>query len=225
MNSKKSSMSELPPYSESGPSTTINRVAGHVNTVSIADLQNDYFKIVRTSTNDYIVALTVDPTPIYRVKTSAKPSDVDDILIFPASGDANIPVAAAKLAINPKKSEPVAHICTASPHLPNASWRPLTKTSLLSPHDYKCDIPLVTVPGQNPVLHPFNWRTSLSENQYYELWWFGQFDFMCHFAMCTPKPEGAYPDPLIQIRRGGGLQFELSVILGMFTIYRHLARR
>lgn len=113
MNSKKSSMSELPTYSESGPSTTINRVAGHVNTVSVADLQNDYFKIVRTSTNDYIVSLTVDPTPIYRVKRFAEPSDVDDILIFPASGNAT-PVAAAKLVINPKKSEPVAHICTAS---------------------------------------------------------------------------------------------------------------
>jgi hypothetical protein len=208
-----------------------NSIDGNVQTCCIKDLQHSYIKIVRESSTSYYICLTVDPTPLYRIEFSKDPSAVGDILVFPASNSSSVAVAAARLAKNPKRKEPVATICTLSPHRPDAKWRPLLKSSLLAiGEEYKSSIPIVTVPGMQPTAKSFAWRTALS-NPYFQLCWDGPLlhqparayidgeqDFRHLFATCVMKGGDESQDNLIEMRRGGGLEFELTVVLELFAI-------
>ena len=233
--------SNLPPYSEKTSSSTPRsqttdnsyRIAGTVQTCSIRDFQVDYLTIVRESATSYSIALTVDPTPLYRIELVSSSTKVGDIQIFPAS-DSKLPaIAAARLSANPKsKSEPSATICTSSPHLPDALWRPLARVGgMFAVDDYQSAIPIVTVPGRTAAPHQFSWRVESLSEPFYQLLWDGPLPFVpsamfMHdqrgseyvFATLARKtsPEGG--DNLVQIRRGGGLDFELSVILELFVI-------
>lgn len=236
-------MTELPPYSADPPTAasealTNNRIAGIVNTISITDLQSDYFRVIRESPTSYFLNLTVDPTPIFRIELPTDPSALGDILIFPAFSSSSDPIAAARLTKNPKRSDPIAQLCTASPHLSNAKWRPILKAPPLSyGADYKCSIPIITVPGSKPIMKEFTWQTKLPA-PYYQLWWDGAFpsepeyqhsqrafDARSIFATFTPKSVSRSPENLIRLRRGGGLEFELSVVLGMIAIFYHVGKK
>jgi hypothetical protein len=238
-----SSDSKLPPYSEHPPfkggsapnaQVTANRIAGNVQTCSIKDLQIDYLKIVRESATSYYICLSVDPTPIYRIEFVSDSTKIGDIQVFPAFDPALPAVAAARLSRNPKsKSEPVAMICTSDPYLPDARWRSLTRASTLAlSEDYRSSIPIVTVPGTAPTHHQFAWRTSLCE-PFFELWWEGPLPHVSSRGFTKDDRDSRYlfatvvrrvaetEENLIEIRRGGGLEFELNVVLEMFVILQH----
>ena len=233
--------SNLPPYSEKTASSSprsqtmdnSQRIAGTVQSYSIRDFQVDYLTLVRESATSYYIALTVDPTPLYRIELVSSSTKLGDIQIFPAS-DSTLPaIAAARLSANPKsKSEPAATICTSSPHLPGAVWRPLARVGgMFAVDDYQSAIPIVTVPGRAAAPHHFSWRVGSLSEPFYQLLWDGPLPLVPSamfmndqrgseyvFATLAKKtsPEGG--DNLVQIRRGGGLDFELSVILELFVI-------
>jgi hypothetical protein len=230
----------LPPYSEKQPAAemsthsapaTANRITGSIQTCSIRDYQVDYLTIVPVSATSYHICLTVDPTPLYRIELLSD-SKVGDIQIFPASNTSLPPVAAARLSANAKsKTEPAATICTSSPHLPDAAWRPVqTSTGMLSVESYKTAIPIITVPGRSPTPHEFSWRTGSLAEPFYQLWWEGPLPLFPEarffrdqrgseyiFATVSRK-TAAGGENLIEIRRGGGLDFELSVVLELFVV-------
>jgi hypothetical protein len=234
-----SNTASLPPYSEKHPSiessapsaqTTADRIAGTVQTCSIRDFQVDYLTIVRDSPTSYHVSLTVDPTPLYRIELVSD-SKIGNIQVFPAFDTALPAVAAARLSANPKsKSEPSAMICTSSPHLPDALWRPLIRTGMLSVESYQTSIPIVTVPGRAPAPHQFSWRTGSLSEPFYQLWWDGPLPLVpgsmfmhdqrgSEYVFATMARKTAQSgENLIEIRRGGGLNFELSVVLELFVI-------
>jgi hypothetical protein len=235
--------SKLPPYSEYPPSKggsapsakiTTNRIAGNVQTCSIKDHQVDYLKIIRESATSYYICLSIDPTPLYRIEVVSDSTKIGDIQVFSAA-DTTLPaVAAARLSRNPKsKSEPVAMICTSEPHLPDARWRPVTRApTLWIGEDYRSSIPIVTLPGTAPTYRQFAWRTSLCE-PFFELWWDGPLPHMSPRGFTKDDRDSRYvfatvvrraaeaEDNLIEIRRGGGFEFELSVVLEMFMILHH----
>lgn len=241
-------MSELPPYSADPPSTeeipsaqvTYNRIAGDRHTISIADHQHDYFKLVRASPTSFTISLTVDPTPIYRIEFSLDSSDVGDIAVFPAFSDSKLLVASIRFIKNPKKNEAIATICMASPHLPSTRSLSLFKASSLAyGQDYRSSIPIIAVPGMSPTLKTFVWRTTISA-PYFELWLDGPlpnqsqnqhqlrdaaWDNKYLFATCNPPGPGQRHDNIIMVRRGGGLEFELAVILEMIAILHSMNRR
>ena len=244
-------MSELPPYSEAPPpvvpaeasaQTTNGRIAGAVLTCSIADMHHDYFKITRESATRYQLSLTVDPTPIYRVELTRDPTVVGDIVVLPVFSSRGA-VAAVKFA-NLKKSktryEPVATVCAQEPCRPDMTWLPLVKASVLGPRKdcemYRSSIPIVTVPGLKASIETFVWRFKPSAT-YFEMsseWPLPyepgrtsnqtEGDSRLVFARVTLKSSGkTYPE-VIEIRRGGGLEFELTVVLNAFTILHNMNR-
>lgn len=235
-----SNTANLPPYSEKHPSketwapsapTTASRIAGTVQTCSIRDFQVDYLTIVRDSATSYHLSLTVDPTPLYRIELVSSSTKIGNIQIFPAS-DSTLPaIAAARLSANPKsKSEPSATICTSSPTQPDALWRPLTRTGMFSVEDYQSAIPIITVPGRAATPHQFSWRAGSLSEPFYQLWWNGPLPLVpasmfmhdqrgseyVFATMARKTADGG--DNLVEIRRGGGMDFELSVILELFVI-------
>jgi len=235
-----SNTTHLPPYSEKHPSkeppvlsaqTTVNRIASTVQTCSIRDFQVDYLTIVRVSPTTYHISLTVDPTPLYRIELVSDPTTIGSIQIFTASNTTLPAVAAARLSANTKsKIEPAATICTSSPHLPDALWRPLTRTGMFSVDDYQTSIPIVTVPGRAATPHQFSWRTGSLSEPFYHLLWDGPLPLVPTSRFMHDQRGSEYVfaaierktakggENLIEIRRGGGLDFELSVVLELFVI-------
>jgi hypothetical protein len=236
-----SNTAKLPAYSEKPSAETsmsapflANRIAGTVNTCSIKDFQHDYLSIVQDSPTSYHIALTVDPAPLYRIELASDSSKVGDIQIFSAH-DTSLPaVAAARLSNKSQsKKEPTATICTSSPHLSNALWRPVTQAKgMLASDDYHTAIPIVTVPGRAPVPSHFSWRvnTNVLAAPYYQLWWNGPLPMISAKRLSNepPGPEHLFAamlrktseggENVLEIRRGGGLDFELSVLLELFVI-------
>ncbi|VUC24194.1 unnamed protein product [Clonostachys rosea] len=231
----------LPPYQEKQPlievgapvaSPAAGRIAGSVQTCSIRDNQVDYLKIDRVSATSYDICLTVDPTPLYRIQLVSEFSKVGNIQIFSLSDITLPPIAAARLSANPKsKTEPIATICTSSPSEPDALWRPMArKSGTFSIHEYLSDIPIVTVPGLPATPHRFLWMSRHLSEPYYKLEWEGPLP-MIPASMSNDSKRGAEyvfatiarktadgGANLVEIRRGGGLEFELTVILQLFVI-------
>ncbi|TVY47284.1 hypothetical protein LCER1_G008520 [Lachnellula cervina] len=220
-----SNTANLPPYAEKHPSketlaptATAGSIAGTVQTCSIRDFQVDYFTIVRNSTTSYHLSLTVDPTPLYRIEVVSSSTKIGNIQIFPASNSTLPAIAAARLSANPKsKNEPSATICTSSPTQPDALWRPLTRTGMFSIEGYQSTIPIITVPGRAATPHQFSWRTGSLSEPLYQLWWDGPLPLVPTFGFMRDQ-RGSEGDNLVEIRRGGGMDFELSVILELFVI-------
>jgi hypothetical protein len=232
-----SSNSELPPYSETpactekGAPRAAHRVAGSTQTCSIKDFHVDYLKIVRESATSYHICLTVDATPIYRIELVSDSTKIGDIQIFSALDPTLPPVAAARLSANPKsRSEPVATICTSTPHLPESQWWPMGRTSAFSVESYQSSIPIIIVPGMASTPHQFSWRTNSLSEPFFELWWDGPLSFTpatrfmhdqrgAEYVFATVARKAVKSaENLIEIRRGGGVDFELSVILQLFVI-------
>jgi len=235
-----SNTANLPAYSEKHPSndtpapsaqTAASRILGTTQTCSIRDFQVDYLTIVPDSPTSYHLSSTIDPTPVYRIELAGDGAKTGNIQIFPASDPSLPAVAAARLSANPKnKSEPAATICTSMPHLPDAQWRPLTRKSMLSSDSYSTSIPIVTVPGRAPAPHQFSWRTGVLSEPFYQLLWDQPLPLVpsvhyvpdqrgseYRFATMTRK-TAAGGENLIEMRRGGGLDFELSVVLELLVI-------
>ncbi|TVY37405.1 hypothetical protein LOCC1_G006379 [Lachnellula occidentalis] len=234
-----SNTANLPPYSENHPSketltptATAGNIAGTVQTCSIRDFQVDYFTIVRNSTTSYHLSLTVDPTPLYRIQVVSSSTKISNIQIFPASNITLPAIAAARLSANPKsKNEPLATICTSSPTQPDALWRPLTRTGgMFSIEDYQSAIPIIAVPGRAAIPHQFSWRTGSLSGPFYQLWWDGPLPLVPSSMFVADQRGSEYVfatmarktanggENLVEIRRGGGMEFELSVILELFVI-------
>jgi hypothetical protein len=235
---------KLPPYSEHAPPTgdsssdgqlAVSRIAGNIQTCSIKDNQTDYLKIVRDSATGYHVCLTVDPRPLYRIQVVEGPTKTGNIQVF-AADESTLPIAAVRLnpELNPKKkSDPLATICTNKPYLPEAKWLPFVRAGALSvSEDYLSSIPIVGVPGTPPTDRQFGWRTYLCD-PFFELWWEGPLVNVSTWGYRKDERDSRYlfatvvrrkdetGQNVIEIRRGGGLEFELSVVLQMFVILRH----
>ncbi|CAG9981902.1 unnamed protein product [Clonostachys byssicola] len=231
----------LPPYQEKPSSTQEktapgaqssrlaypSRLAGSIQSCSISDGYMDHFSITRVSDSTYHLSLTVDPTPIYRIELILGPTKVGNIQIFSAS-DTTLPALAAARASTEKRSKkvPVGTICTASPTEPDAHWRPVFCTDDgYTQFRYSSEIPVVKVPGRAHKPQTFEWVVDDEEPT--RLWWQGPLPFqprLLHraepkslpflFAQVTFEPDGG--EHLVQIRRGAGIEFELSVILEAF---------
>lgn len=101
--------------------------------------------------------------------------------------------------------------------------------------DFKSTIPVVKYAGAQPTMQSFGWRTNYPVPNY-ELWWEGPLplqsprtytkaDRDCRFVFVTCIFKGeTNADNVIEIRRGGGLHFELSVLLEFFVIL-HLSNK
>jgi hypothetical protein len=237
-------------------------MAGPVHTISIEDMQHDYFRISPDSSTSFEISLTVNPTPLYRVEMSEDPSANIEIQIFEAftSGPAlatcrtspkdpestKLKFSNMKNIKNIKnitriaKSPPVASVCTASPESPDAKWQALYKSSALTWSYFSGRIPLVMVPGCGPVLRNFVWRIGQASNQaQLELWLKEELDDETA-TEGSSNPEGSnrahlfaryyghgqkqgHAKPFIkkhilEVRRGGGIEFEFAVILEVLAI-------
>lgn len=237
---------KLPPYSESldskersalGSQSKATRIAGNVQTCSIKDLQSDYLKIVCESPTSYYICLTVDPTPIYTIKFVSD-SKVGDVQIFWASEPSQPPVAAARLSPpNTKRTEAVAMICCSEPHLPDAHWTALIRSTLFSMgEDYRMSIPVVTAPGLAPTPCQFGWRTGMCD-PLIELWWDSPLPYSVERLYSKNDRDSRYlfatgvrgtpekPENLIEMRRGAGMEFEMTVVLGFLAILHQQNRQ
>lgn len=231
----------LPPYQEKPSSTQEttapsahssrlaypSRLAGSIQTCSISDGYMDHFSITRVSDSTYHLSLTVDPTPIYRIELILGPTKVGNIQIFSAS-DTTLPALAAARSSteNKGKKVPVGTICTSSPTEPDAHWRPVFCTNDgYTRTQYSSEIPVTKVPGRAAKPQTFEW--DVWEGQPTRLFWQGPLPLQPRclhtadpkslpflFAQVNFEPDEG--EHLVQIRRGGGIDFELSVILEAF---------
>lgn len=221
------------------------RIAGDVHTLSIADMQHDYLKITRESPRTFHVSLAIDPEPLYRVEISEDPAAEVDVVIYPLHhGTQGTPVAAAQM----KKPIPVnenapalASLCAEGLYTSRARWHTLRKfvgnTKKISGGEYAGPISIVPAPGLDALTPSLSWRIDAAA-PYFELWWVGPLhlepagsqnqrnagrDPRYLFATAEVKkiPRQGYPS-LIRIRRGGGLVFELTVVLQLFVIMHHM---
>lgn len=188
---------------------------------------------MRESPTYYSVCLTIDPTPIYRVEFATGSTNGGDIQIFPASDTALPAIAAARLSINPKsKTEPFARICTDL-SLPRTIWRPMERKSSWLGETYSGSIRILTVPGMAPVDAKFEWEVGVMAEPFFQLWWDGPLPLVPksrfmhdqrgpEYIFCTMARKVSEKEVnLIEIRRGGGLEFELTVLLQLFAILRY----
>lgn len=87
-----------------------------------------------------------------------------------------------------------------------------------------------------PTPHPLSWRTGALSDPYFQLWWNGPLPLVPSMKFMPDQRGSEYVfttvarktakggENLIEIRRGGGLDFELSVILEVFVIL-HLEKK
>ncbi|KAF4627501.1 hypothetical protein G7Y89_g10649 [Cudoniella acicularis] len=233
-------MSDLPPYSPAPAEPSISpplrhSMAGPIQTCSIEDRQHDYFRVLQTSPTDYQISLTVDLTaPLYRIEVSSDPEVANDIQLFKAfSSDL---VAACR--ISPKKGvkgPPPTAFFSLAPLAEGTKWHPLTKfSSMTTIGSYCCALPLVMVPGCPPVLRNFIWRLGkemgeaevelwLSDKTQYapEGWDRGQL-FARYYGSKGTRFIGKC---ILEIRRGGGLEFELGVVVGVLAVLQLSQRK
>ena len=234
---------DLPTYSEHeeepAPSDqiTANCIVGIVQRCAIKDQQYDCLQVIRReSSGKYHICRSGTTIPIYRVEFVENPDPTiwGDVVIIPVADIWVPPVASARIFDKPKtKKDPIATFCTSKPHKPNANWRPLfQKSTFLGFLDYYCELPIVTVPGTSTVEKPFGWTIS---ERFCQFWWSRaglpfetgelpltpQGDRACLFAIAAPKESEEERASIIEIRRGGGLEFELAVVLQVFVIHHH----
>ncbi|CAG9982785.1 unnamed protein product [Clonostachys byssicola] len=218
----------LPPYQEKAfaQETTSSvaypsRLAGTIQTCSIKDGQVDYFSLIRVSDSTYHLSLTIDPTPLYRIELCLGSSKVGNIQIFSAS-DSTLLAAARTSGDQKSKTLPIGMVCTSSPAEPNASWRPVAWGKSWLPLWIDTHIPVVTIPGRPAKPQHFEWR--VEEGKGADLKWEGKLptNFInpapieYNFARVIIEPDGG--ETLVEIRRGAGIDFELSVILEAFLL-------
>lgn len=229
-------MSDLPPYSPASvePAAPKSSLAGSIQTCGIADLQHDYFRItqLQDSPNKHQVSLTVDDTPLYLVEISQDPSAVADVQLFTAFR-ADAPHAACRMAAK-KGSKEVAMTCTSDPLHEGATWRPLLRAkSTVYRTDFTGSLPLVMVPGCRPVWRNFSWRFGTPPHAAVELWLRDEVPYSPYQSLDRAqlfanyhdaRSTGLYEKGVLEMRRGGGLQFEYGVLVSILSVLE-LARR
>lgn len=240
-------MSELPAYTTSDvlPTPLKHSMAGPIQTVCFEDMQHDYFRITYISNNPTTceISLTVDPTPLYRVEFSSDPSAIADIQIF-AAFTSGPPLAACRFPVK-RKGDPVVNICSALPLSPSALWRPFYKsgsmTSIAYRENYYGSLPLVMIPGCSAAPRNFAWRINPGPHNeaHLELWLKDPLPYKTTEGIdrkqLFARYYGAGPAPqtgqrsfiekrVLEVRRGCGIEFEFSALLGVFAIIELMKR-
>lgn len=204
-----------PPFTQPGPKGSL---AGSVQTISLSDMQHDYFRITRVTTTTYSISLTSDPTPLYRVEVDSHPSADPAIQVFDLFSP--LPVATARL--NPAVTTTTT--CTNNPAGDNPKWRPITLQA------YSI-LPLVVIPGMGTVERSVRWQHTTKYSTHLELWLREPL-----FGISAGGAPGTMPwrdmllarygvegvgfsaDRVLEVRRGGGIEFELGVVVQAFAI-------
>jgi len=106
----------------------------------------------------------------------------------------------------------------------------------MAPHDYSSSLLLVMVPGCQPVWRNFRWRFAqgaANDEAAVQLWLKDPLPYSTSqgmlergqlFAQYFAKPTRLHEKGVLEIRRGGGLQFEFGVVVGMLAVLE-LAQR
>jgi hypothetical protein len=236
--------SSAPPIVDDQLPRVRTRMLGDVHTLSIADMQHDYLKITRVSPTTFHLSLSIDPEPLYRVELSEDRTAVEDVVIYPMHhGVRGPPVASArmqKLIPANERAPALASLCAEGLYTPRARWHTFRKfigyTKKVSGGEYAGPISIVPGPGLDELTPSFSWRIDAAA-PHFELWWGGPLhlepagsnnnnggrDPRYLFASVEVKkmPRQSYPT-LIRFRRGGGLVFELTLVLQLFVITHHM---
>ncbi|OBT73091.1 hypothetical protein VF21_07605 [Pseudogymnoascus sp. 05NY08] len=193
-------------------------LAGPVKTTSLSDMQHDYFRVTRVTNTTYSIALTTDPTPLYRVEVASSIAADPAIQVFDLFNP--LPLATARLhpAVATSQS------CTRDPAGDNPKWRPLSLQHFSS-------IPLVVIPGMAPIERSVRWQHTTKYSTNLELWMRDPlFGISAGGGTQTTMPRemllarygiegvGFIADRVLEIRRGGGMEFELVVLVQAFAI-------
>ncbi|OBT60424.1 hypothetical protein VE03_10284 [Pseudogymnoascus sp. 23342-1-I1] len=189
-------------------------MAGPIQTISLADKQHDYFQVTRTSPftltapTTYCMSLTTDPTPLYRIEVDPRPTADPAIQLFDPSTP--LPLAIARLA---PFVPTVAAVCTRDPAGANPVWHPMGEASGM--------LCLEPVPGLPAVLRSVGWTyTKLTSHLTCTLMGslFGIADDDTVLARYGMMGRGRFSaDMVFEVLRGGGLEFELAVVMQVFT--------
>jgi hypothetical protein len=214
-------MSELPPYM---PKAVKPSMAGPIQTCSIQDMQHDYFRITENSPSNYEISLTTNPTPLYRITVSRNASATTEIQIFQAFSSEP---AVATCRIPPKRTKgAIVTMCIAQLLPTSAPWLEMIISAYSTRECYGL-LPIVKIPGCKPVLMNFAWRFHQGfDKADLELWLESPLpyapveghDYRQLFASYYKRGTKHIEKNVLEIRRGGGLQFEYVTLLGIFAV-------
>ncbi|OBT99666.1 hypothetical protein VE01_02165 [Pseudogymnoascus verrucosus] len=187
--------------------TTRHNLAGPIQTVSLSDKQHDYFLATRTSPTTYTLSLTSDPTPLYRIEISPSPASDPAIQLFDFHDP--FPLAAARM---PPFVTTFASVCTREPAGAGAVWHRMT--------DSHGVLAVEIVPGLPVVNRDVVWSTprlttGLTCTLLGSLFgWDGDGVTLARYGMTGP---GFRADMVFDILRGGGIEFELGIVMQVFV--------
>ncbi|KFY43652.1 hypothetical protein V494_01857 [Pseudogymnoascus sp. VKM F-4513 (FW-928)] len=178
-------------------------------------MQHDYFLITQATATTYSISLTTDPTPLYRVEVDTHPAADPAVQVFDLFDP--LPLAAARL----HPAVTTATTCTNGPAGDNPKWRPINQQN----HTM---LPLVAIPGIPPIERSVRWQNTNKQSKHLELYlreplfgkWYNESDSPRDQLLARFGIHGMAfsSDRVIEIRRGGGLEFELGVLVQAFAV-------
>ncbi|KAL5345435.1 hypothetical protein ACLOAV_009807 [Pseudogymnoascus australis] len=197
-------------------------LAGPIQTISLSDMQHDYYRITRVTGTTYSISLTTDATPLYRVEVDTHPAADPAIQVFDLFNP--LPLATARLSPAVINST----TCTCDPAGDNPKWRPLSLR--LSTFLNYSILPIVVIPGVQPIERYVRWQPRTKTSSHLELWLQEPlFESSAEAASTTQSRDlllarygiggmGFTADQMLEIRRGGGREFELGVLVQAFAV-------
>ncbi|OBT65013.1 hypothetical protein VE03_05278 [Pseudogymnoascus sp. 23342-1-I1] len=203
-------------------------LCGHIQTISLSDMQHDYYRITRVTPTTYSMSLTTNDTPLYRIEVDTHPAADPAIQVF----DLFDPLPLATARIPPAVAASTS--CTRDPAGDNPKWRPL----LLRPHTYinHSTLPIIVIPGMAPIERTVRWQHTTKNSANLELW-LQEPLFAAGATYETAEPRnmllarygitgmGFTADRVMEIRRGGGREFELGIVVQAFAVLEADRRR
>ncbi|KFY13148.1 hypothetical protein V492_03458, partial [Pseudogymnoascus sp. VKM F-4246] len=162
-----------------------------------------------TAPTIYSLALTSDPTPLYRIEVDPRPTADPVIQLF----DLEDPFPLAVTRMHPYVPS-VAAICTCEPAGPNAKWRPFSETG--------GKLVIEPVPGLPAIERGVSWKLTT----------YGAKSVVCTMAgglfgyeneslrlarYGLSGPGGFKAETVFEILRGGGFECELGIVIQTFT--------
>ncbi|KFX92153.1 hypothetical protein O988_07397 [Pseudogymnoascus sp. VKM F-3808] len=193
-------------------------LAGPVQTVSLSDMQHDYFRITQATATTYSISLTTDPTPLFRIEVDRNLGADPAVQIFDLFNP--LPLAAARLY--PAVANTV--VCTREPAGDDIKWRPVSNQGY-------SHLPMVVIPGMAAVARQVRWHHKSKHSTIMECW---LNDPLFNISMGGSTQNmpwrdllvarygiegvGFSADKVMEIRRGGGLEFELGIMVQAFAI-------